>query len=1091
MATPRLLPSPPRTQARVSTTFHPPALDGSKSLPEIYDWHLRHTLHHRLFVYLQEDGNVRTIYWPEAVRAVHVGARMIRKRMGWKPGMEDTPVIAILAPSDTIPYFVTMMSIMRANYIVFPISPRNSAAAVAHLISKVGVQHILVGREPATLDLSKNSLDILRTQYPLDVVPELSTMPLFEDLFPPGLANPTSDEDLPFEYKGPDATVIILHSSGSTAFPKPIYWTNHRCAELALIPWFGERDLTDQILALHTMPMYHAMGVVQLMVTASCGLVVSTFEPKCPAPVPTLQGLFNAAKATLSDVIFCVPSTIEAWSRNPEYVQWLSTRSGVLFGGGPLNQEVGDYLTSQGVKIFILYGSTEAGVISLILPVEVGYDWNYFRISGLVTPKMEPYGHNTYELVTVSNTFCRPSVLNTKVDGIDAYATSDILMPHATKAGYWKVFGRTDDQIMHSTGEKTNPGPLENILNQDTFILASVIFGRGRFNAGVLVDPLPDCAFDPTDEMRLADFRNKIWPTVERMNAYAPQHSRIFKEMIIVSHPSKPFTYTAKSTARRQAILADYEDEINILYDVVEASTQSNIPPPAHWGQTVATDFIRKVVTAIMQTAVTDHDDIFQHGCDSLQATWIRNSILRALRDSTQIDTHKIIINFVYEYPSVASLAVFLGKVVNGNDTEIDNKSRIIKANAMRSMARLHSQGFPPPSTITTGQPPGRAVLLTGSTGSLGCYLLSQLTANPDISRVYALNRRNEKGVTLIRRQTDALVDRGIDVDILESEKVVLLEGDLLADRFGLSDTAYLQMRKDVTHVIHNAWRVDFNVALKTFEADIKGLRNLIDFALAAPFPEPVRLVYTSSIGVFQDVPGNERLLEAPIEPSVAVGTGYSESKWVSEQILLEAAGQTSLRPLIVRVGQLCGGLGGAWNSSEWVPALVQSAEKIKCLPTDPKDVSWLPVHTAASALVELSLAPQVPSNHVVHLIHPRPVQWSTLADILSSAFSVPLVPFKDWLFKVEQLSSTNFEPDGAQGQAERLQDVRALRLLPFFKNIAEESRGDAMGFPTLDDTQAVAFSATLANPSLPQLGRSDVVGWLAYWRRNGLLSAV
>ena len=54
----------------------------------------------------------------------------------------------------------------------------------------------------------------------------------------------------------------------------------------------------------------------------------------------------------------------------------------------------------------------------------------------------------------------RPNVINTKIDGCDGYATSDLLSPHPTKPGYWKVVGRTDDQIMHSTGEKTNPGPL-------------------------------------------------------------------------------------------------------------------------------------------------------------------------------------------------------------------------------------------------------------------------------------------------------------------------------------------------------------------------------------------------------------------------------------------------------------------------------------------------------------------------------------------------------------------------------------------------------------------------------------------------------
>lgn len=52
------------------------------------------------------------------------------------------------------------------------------------------------------------------------------------------------------------------------------------------------------------------------------------------------------------------------------------------------------------------------------------------------------------------------NVINTTIDGKGGYATSDLLSPHPSKPGLWKVVGRTDDQIMHSTGEKTNPGPL-------------------------------------------------------------------------------------------------------------------------------------------------------------------------------------------------------------------------------------------------------------------------------------------------------------------------------------------------------------------------------------------------------------------------------------------------------------------------------------------------------------------------------------------------------------------------------------------------------------------------------------------------------
>ena len=39
----------------------------------------------------------------------------------------------------------------------------------------------------------------------------------------------------------------------------------------------------------------------------------------------------------------------------------------------------------------------------------------------------------------------------------------------------------------------------------------SIIFGRGRFNAGVLIEPKEQFKFDPIDQAKLAEFRNKIW----------------------------------------------------------------------------------------------------------------------------------------------------------------------------------------------------------------------------------------------------------------------------------------------------------------------------------------------------------------------------------------------------------------------------------------------------------------------------------------------------------------------------------------------------------------------------------------------------
>lgn len=53
-----------------------------------------------------------------------------------------------------------------------------------------------------------------------------------------------------------------------------------------------------------------------------------------------------------------------------------------------------------------------------------------------------------------------PNVFNFTFNGRPAYATSDLLQQHPTKPHLFRVFGRADDQLMLSTGEKTNPAPL-------------------------------------------------------------------------------------------------------------------------------------------------------------------------------------------------------------------------------------------------------------------------------------------------------------------------------------------------------------------------------------------------------------------------------------------------------------------------------------------------------------------------------------------------------------------------------------------------------------------------------------------------------
>jgi thioester reductase-like protein len=81
--------------------------------------------------------------------------------------------------------------------------------------------------------------------------------------------------------------------------------------------------------------------------------------------------------------------------------------------------------------------------------------------------------------------------------------------------------------------------------------------------------------------------------------------------------------------------------------------------------------------------------------------------------------------------------------------------------------------------------------------------------------------------------------------------------------------------------------------------------------------------------------PGDIALEQHLSDPQPAIGLGYTESKWVAEEILETAAVQNKalFNPLIIRLGQLSGAANGAWNSSEWFPVLLRSSQLLGRLP--------------------------------------------------------------------------------------------------------------------------------------------------------------
>ena len=89
------------------------------------------------------------------------------------------------------------------------------------------------------------------------------------------------------------------------------------------------------------------------------------------------------------------------------------------------------------------------------------------------------------------------------------------------------------------------------------------------------------------------------------------------------------------------------------------------------------------------------------------------------------------------------------------------------------------------------------------------------------------------------------------------------------------------------THVIHNAWKVDFNLSLLSYEGHIASTVNFLEFALS--FLHKPHFLFTSSVSVASGwnsregaVP--ETILDNPTR-LVEHGSGYAASKYVVEHV--------------------------------------------------------------------------------------------------------------------------------------------------------------------------------------------------------------
>ncbi|KAG6840183.1 putative secondary metabolism biosynthetic enzyme [Blastosporella zonata] len=741
---------------------------------------------------------------------------------------------------------------------------------------------------------------------------------------------------------------------------------------------------------------------------------------------------------------------------------------------------------NAGVHLGSGYGGTEFGCpVDITIPERDEKDWEYFRFSDRVKVRWVPQGDGTFECQFLVSETHQPSVLN--LPDVEGYATSDLFAKHPKYDDLWKIVGRIDDVIVHASGEKTIPAPMEDVIMSSPLVQSVVVFGRERDQAGVLIEPSPGNAIDVKDETQVAVLRNKLWPIIEEANKVAPAFSRLFKETILISSTEKPLPRTGKGTVMRKAVLAVYEKEISDLYETVDSSLKAaqNTPPPASW----ALDDVR---TWIMEQAA----DLLSSS-NVLSATFLRLRIVGALRasqtKSVQSAAQGITQNLIYSYPVIQELATHVVSLVTSDG---DAQSVVSSQGSIRieEMIDKYSVGLDNSTPNTAFSRTGPAVvLLTGSTGNLGSEILAALLKDMRVDRVYAFNRQSQGTLSVEQRQFKAFKERGLKTELLDSEKLTYISGDSTQRNLGLDPSQYTQLSRSINIIIHNAWKLDFNLSLSVFEPHIQGTRHLVDLLKSGPDPEGSRFLFTSSISSVQSWPKSKGPCpeEVLADASFAVGGGYGEGKYVTERILAKSG----LHATSFRIGQISGGKPkGAWAITDWVPILVKSSVTIGLLPGIEGLISWIPMDTVAAATVDAVLGEgELPQ--VVNIVHPQPVEGRQAISFIQSAIEevrgqhLKIVPFSEWLAVVE-------------GHAEKatektLADIPSIKLLEFFRSLAQgndkgntsnfEGR-EALGLPTFSIEQMLRVCGN-ATSGLRSIEREDVLMWVRYWHEVDYLT--
>jgi L-aminoadipate-semialdehyde dehydrogenase len=367
------------------------------------------------------------------------------------------------------------------------------------------------------------------------------------------------------------------------------------------------------------------------------------------------------------------------------------------------------------------------------------------------------------------------------------------------------------------------------------------------------------------------------------------------------------------------------------------------------------------------------------------------------------------------------------------------------------------------PSTYQTANPKTireaakSTVFLTGATGFLGAYIIKDVLerTSRDV-RLIAHVRGVKDPKAALDRLRQSLQGYGLWRNEW-SARLSCIVGDLSKPQLGIEKDTWNTLAQEVDVVIHNGATVHWVKRYQDMMAS--NVNSTIDAMKLCNDGKPKLFTFISSTSVLdtdhyvkvsdQNISTGRSALSEEDDMQGSrrgLGTGYGQTKWVSEQ-LVRAAGKRGLRGSVIRPGYILGDSEtGVCNTDDFLVRMLKGCIQLSARPRIVNTVNSVPVNHVARVVVAAALNPIEDGVHVVHVTgHPRLRMNEYLASLEYYGFKTPEVDYEVWKDELEKYVSA--------GGQEKDQEQHALMPLYHFcvNDLPATTRA-----PELDDRNTV-----------------------------------